>query len=211
MSEPTSSVSRLKGTLEGILRSPLRLRVVVGLTLLGTGTSPSTGPPSRRITTMTRRLGAERRRFKLAVQIEDLRLLTRRFQERLPRSPDQNEVVQYLVGGIRQRPIKLVSLVPDTPELGPYKLVQVVVSVEGSYDSLEALVRWIETDPHLFRIEQIDIQRARAQARPGQAGVYVLDLTVVGIYRVNNHGTECHEFRPDVATSRPSAGACGPT
>jgi type II secretory pathway component PulM len=183
MSEPTSSVSRLKGALEGILRSPLRLRVVVGVTLLGAWYVALYQPAIARITTVTRRLGAERRRLELAVQIEDLRLLTRRFQGRLPRSPDQNEVVQYLVGGIRQRPIKLVSLVPrDTSELGPFKLVQVVVSVEGSYASLEALVRWIETDPHLFRIEQIDIQRARAQARPGQAGVYVLELTVVGIY-----------------------------
>ena len=165
------------------------------MTLLGAWYVALYQPAIARITTMTRRLGAERRRLELAVQIEDLRLLTRRFQERLPRSPDQNEVVQYLVGGIRQRPIKLVSLVPkDTSELGPYKRVQVVVSVEGSYASLEALVRRIETDPHLFRIEQIDDP---TRPSPGQAwaGRRLRPGTDRrGHLWVNNHGAECREI-----------------
>ena len=107
--------------------------------------------------------------------------MTEQFQARLPHTADQNEVVQYLVGGIHHT-IKLVTLEPKaTTELGPYKLIQIFVSVEGSYASLEALVRWIETDTHLFRIELIEIEPARESSSPGQANVYSLALSVLGV------------------------------
>src|SRR5262245_44707793 len=137
MSGAARANTRLQRTLEGVLRSPLRLRAVVGATLLGGWYLALFQPTVAQLAATTRRLGTERQRLELALQIEDLRLLTRRFQERLPATPDQNEVIQYLVGGIRQRPIKLVALVPKAAsELGPYKLIQVVVSAEGSYASL---------------------------------------------------------------------------
>jgi hypothetical protein len=182
MTAATRSSSRLKKSLEGILRSPLRLRVAVGVLLVGTWYFASYQPLVEQIATRSRRLANERKRLDLAVEIERLRHLTRQFQARLPRTADQNEVVQYLVGGIRQRPIKLLTLEPKTTtELGPYRLIQVFVCVEGSYASLEALVRWIETDPHLFRIELIEIEPSKEQSGHGQSRAYSLALNVLGV------------------------------
>lgn len=186
MSQSTTPIARLKVTFENILRSPFQLRAVVGVVLLGTWYFGLYQPMVTQTLTMTQVLKTERKRLELATTIEDLRLLTRRFQEKVNQSSDQNEVVQYLMGGIRQRPIKLVSLVPkSTSELGVYKLVQVAISVEGSYTNMEALMRWIEADPHLFRIEQFEFELARTQsvAEPqDEDGLYSLSLIVVGIF-----------------------------
>ncbi|SIO12658.1 hypothetical protein SAMN05444166_2593 [Singulisphaera sp. GP187] len=183
MSQRTPPSSRYKVWFESILRSPFKLRAVVGATLLGTWYFVLYQPIVAQISTMTQRLNTDRKRLELATTIEDLQLLTRRFQEKVTQSSDQNEVVQYLMGGIRQRPIKLVSLVPmSTSELGDYRLVQVSISVEGSYTNMEALMRWIEADPHLFRIEQFQFGLARTQSTSKPDGLYSLNLTVVGIF-----------------------------
>ena len=183
MSQRNPLISRFKVSFESILRSPFKLRALVGVTLLGTWYFVLYQPIVAQTSTMTQQLGTERKRLELATTIEDLQLLTRRFQEKVTQSSDQNEVVQYLMGGIRQRPIKLVSLVPkSTSELGDYKLVQVAISVEGSYTNMEALLRWIEADPHLFRIEQFGFELARTQSKSEPDGLYSLNLTVVGIF-----------------------------
>ena len=159
------------------LHNPLQLRALVTGSLLLAGYFGIYLPLSSGIVDTTRQLNQEQKRLELARDIEHLRTQVESYKDRLPAGKDPNEWVQYVLGGIRGFPLKLVTLDVDTPrDLGPYKAVVVRVELEGAFHDMDALLRWFESNERLFRVDSLNINPHRSGN-----GTLVMQLTVLGV------------------------------
>jgi hypothetical protein len=67
--------------------------------------------------------------------------------------------VEYVLGGIRRFPVKLVSLESEPPTaLGPFKVVMLKIALEGSFAELNGFLRWLDSNDRLFRVDSIKME-----------------------------------------------------
>jgi type II secretory pathway component PulM len=195
MSEAAKSkgLKSIDTTLRALSRNPAQLRVVLAVVLAVGWYMAIYQPMQGQLESARQRLDTERKRLALASQVELMREEVARFEQRLPvrasaGSPvDPNEAVQYLLDGVRRMPVRLVSVDPgQVQEFGPYKAVSVKIKAEGAYAELDRMLRWVETNPRMFRVDAIivePVQDVGAAARASSSGDprYAMDLTVVGV------------------------------
>jgi hypothetical protein len=125
----------------------------------------------------TRRLTQERKRLNLARDIEYLRGQDKRFEAFLPKQQDRNEWVEYVLSGIRPLPLKLVALeAKASDDLGAVKAVVFNCELEGAFGDIERLIRWIEFNERIFRIDSLKISPHRSNN-----GTLVTQLVIVGV------------------------------
>jgi Tfp pilus assembly protein PilO len=173
----TETRGGFKANLIERLHHPVQLRVFITATVLLVGYGGVYMPLDSSIAESTRQLTREQQRLNLARDIEHLRAEQKRFQDRLPRERDPNEWVQYLLGGIRTLPLKLVTLDAKTPlDVGPFKAIVLHCELVGSFHDMEQLLRWIEFNDRLFRIDSVKISPHRSND-----GTLVLQLVVLGV------------------------------
>jgi hypothetical protein len=159
------------------LRDPRRLRVFVAFVTLAVGYGGIYMPLHSDIQQTSRKLKAEQKRLELARDVERLRAQYRKFQQRLPGKTDPNEWVQYVLGGIRQLPVKLVNLdLEASRDIGPYKAIAMRIELEGTFGNLNGFLRWLEGNERLFRIDLVKLEPSRRLA-----GGLLLQLTVLGM------------------------------
>ena len=173
MTDKTAS----KPTLAERLRDTGRLRLFVTATMLLVGYGAIYLPLSAKISDAERWLSQEQKRRDLTRDIEQLRAQVNAFKDRVPEKTDRNEWVQFVLGGIRSLPLKLVALDPgDTQPLGPYKAIVLRIELEGGYHDMDAFLNWLETNERLFRIDTVKITPAR-----GGSETLNMQLTVLGV------------------------------
>jgi hypothetical protein len=159
------------------LHNPLQLRALVTGSLLLAVYVGMYMPLTSGLAETTRQLNQEQKRLDLARDIEHLRTQVERYKDRLPAARDPNEWVQYVLGGIRGFPLKLVTLDVDTPrDLGPYKAMVVRVELEGAFHDMDSLLRWFESNQRPFRVDSVNIYPHRSGN-----GTLVMQLTVLGV------------------------------
>ena len=167
----------LKAKLLERLHHPLHLRIFVTAVMLLVGYGAVYMPLDSTICESTRLLEKEEKRLALARDIEHLRGEQKRFQDRIPKTRDSNDWVKYVLSEIRTLPLKLVVLEAKTPlDVGPYKAVVLICELEGAFHDIEELLRWIEYNDRLFRIDSVKISPHRSNN-----GTLVLQLIVLGV------------------------------
>jgi Tfp pilus assembly protein PilO len=148
----------LKARLVERMHDPFQLRAVVCVTLLAAWYFLGFTPMSERIAATTFKLERDRKRLALATEVEALRGEAAEFDDRLPPRSDPNEFLQYVLGGVRSGPLKLVSLNPEKPkDAGPFEVASVRVELEGKYKDVEAFLRWVENDKRLLRVDSLSL------------------------------------------------------
>lgn len=159
------------------LHNPVQLRALTtGLVLL-IGYGAIYMPMSDQIESTSRTLAAETKRLDAAREIESLRAQYQKFKNRVPEKSDPNEWVEYVLGGVRRFPLKLVQWDSEpTREVGPYKAVALRLELEGAFPDMNGLLSWLETNERLFRVEMVRIQPHRSGN-----GTMVMQMTVLGI------------------------------
>jgi hypothetical protein len=169
-----------KARIQTLLRNPTRLRVAITVVLAGIWFFAIYQPTVAQIGDKQQRLETERKRLALAETIGDLRAETQRFKLRLPKHADQNAAIQYLLDGVRSFPLSNTTLDPKSPkEIGPFKTLVADLGVDGQYADLEKLLRWLETNSRLYRIDQIRIDPAKVGK--GERPAYRMQLIVIGV------------------------------
>jgi Tfp pilus assembly protein PilO len=168
---------RWKQQLPEWLYEPLKLRALVaGLVLLVSYLAIYL-PLDDHITDTARRLAQARHRTELTRDIQQLRGQVDAFRDRVPTDSDTNEWVQYVLGGVRSLPLKLLALDSAAPQaVAPYRAVVLRINLEGDYRDLDAFLNWIESNNRLFRIDAVKIAPAR-----GESGDLEMQLTVLGM------------------------------
>ena len=158
------------------LRDRTRFRVVVVVVMLLAGYLCIYLPLSGKIDDGTRALRREENLRDLARSIEHLRAQYRGFAGRLPKQTDSKEWVAYVLNGIRKFPLRLVTLDCEAPrELGPYRAVALRIELEGAFSNMDALLRWLDSNERLFRIDAVRIAPSQSNKE-----VLTLQLTVLG-------------------------------
>jgi Tfp pilus assembly protein PilO len=159
-----------------VLNSPVQLRVLLAVLIFGGWYAGFCSPMSAAIDERTRRADRERKRLELAGEVERLRAQVDRFQARLPLKTDPNEWVQYMLGGVRGFPLRLLMLDTDgEKDVGPYKAQVVKMQVEGGFHDVDAFLRWIETNTRLLRIDSVRITPTK-DGRKVEAHLVVLGV-----------------------------------
>jgi Tfp pilus assembly protein PilO len=181
-------LATLKTALDDLCHNTLRLRIAIAVVLAVLWYFAVYSPLTGRIEAARTLLDTERRRLALAEDIEELRAETKRFHDRLPPRPDPNEAIQHLLQGVKALPVRLVSLDPATSkDIGPYKTVSVTLKAEGQYTDLDRMLRWIESNPRILRIESISIAPADGRGESGKVAgpagppQYKMDLEILGV------------------------------
>jgi hypothetical protein len=173
----TENTGGLKAALLERLHHPVQLRVFIAAVALLVGYAGVYMPLDNSVTDITCQLKQAEHRLDLARDIEHLRTEQKRFQDRLPKERDPNEWVEYLLSGIRALPLKLVNLDSKTPlDIGPFKAVVLNCELEGGFHDMEQLLRWIEFNDRLFRIDSVRIVPHRSNN-----GMLVMQLIILGV------------------------------
>jgi Tfp pilus assembly protein PilO len=169
----------LKANLLQRLHDPLQVRIcVVGVALLA-GYGAVYLPLRARIDATARKLSEDQKLAALVDSAEQLRAQCGSFAKRLPPQADSKEWMQYVHEGVRQFPLKLCKLESSDPKsVGPCKAVVLQVEVEGPFADLDGFLRWLESNPRLFRADEISIGPAKAKQ---QNGTMLMKLTVLGL------------------------------
>ena len=189
--------SGLKARLVDRMHDPLQLRAALSLTLMASWYLAGYTPMSARVAATTVQLDRDRKRLALATEVETLRAVASDFADRLPPRSDPNEFPQYVLDGVRSFPLKLLSLAPDPPrDAGPYQVDAVRVELEGQYEGVDALLRWIESNRRLLRVDNLKITPDSKQP-----DVLKVQMGVLGLM-----GAE----EPSKAVTRPKGHAKGP-
>jgi type II secretory pathway component PulM len=163
------------------LRHPVRLRVAIAAAMGAIWYFAAFEPMNQRVLQARTELEAGRKRLEVAEDVEALRAQVARFETRLPRGADANEVVHYLLDGLRTQPVKMENLEPrGTGELGPYRTVSVGITATGPYAAIDSMLRWLESDPRLFRVETLSIAPLNTDAK-APTPTYKATLGVLGV------------------------------
>ncbi|HBO42674.1 MAG TPA: hypothetical protein DD670_01800 [Planctomycetaceae bacterium] len=140
------------------LRDPLKLRIFIAGVVLAIGYFGVYLPLEARIGETTRDLNRFKEHAKLTDEIEQLKAQIARVSKRVPKGTDNNEWLQYVLGGVRKHPVQLVKADPgEARQVGPFEAVVVKVEMRGAYPDLCAFLDWIETNERLFRIDSISM------------------------------------------------------
>jgi hypothetical protein len=161
-----------------VLHNPLQLRVLLMAAAFGGWYAAFSMPMAEGIDDTVRRSERERKRVRLAVEVERLRGQVARFQPRLPEKTDPNEWVQYVLRGVGRFPLRVVMLDTDgTRDVGPYKAVVLKLQVAGDFGDIDAFLRWVEGNPRLLRVDMLKLSPSRG------AGGQVLgaEMVVLGV------------------------------
>ncbi len=161
----------------GRLQNPNHLRIVLTCVVLVVAYVGVYGPLSAQIDKSREKLSTERKRLEVVRDIDKLREQYKSFKDRLPEKSDTNEWVQYVLSGVRQFPVKLLTLDPDkVRDVGPYKAVVLRIDLEGALRDINGFLKWLETNERFIRIDSVSIQPVR-----NGKGMLMMSLTVVGI------------------------------
>jgi Tfp pilus assembly protein PilO len=158
------------------LHDPFQLRVIVTALALALGYAGIFLPLSGALEEATRRRAEGQRRLDLARDVARLRREYHRMEGRLPAGTDANEWVEYVLGGIRRHPLKLVTLESEKPRaVGPYQAVVLRISLEGSFAELNRFLRWLDGNERLLRVDALKLDPDPKQ------GSLTMHLTVLGM------------------------------
>jgi len=153
------------------------LRVVVTGVVLAVAYVAVYSPLAANIDDDVHKLAAHKKRLDTVQDIESLRKEFASFKDRVPENADTDEWVQYMLGGIRKFPLKLILLNPSAPrDVGPYKGIVMRIELDGQLRDMNDFLKWIETNPRLLRVDIMDIETS-IQTK----GALVMHLTVVGV------------------------------
>lgn len=159
------------------LHDPVQLRTLTTVIVLLIAYAAVYMPLADQIEATSRTLAAETRRLDAAREIESLRAQYQKFQKRLPEKSNPDEWVEYILGGVRRFPLKMVQFDADKlREVGPYKAVAFRVELEGAFPDMNGFLNWLETNDRLFRVDLVRIQPHRSGN-----GTMVMTLTVLGV------------------------------
>lgn len=159
------------------LEKPGHLRIALTGMILAVGYALIYLPLDGAAEDLRRKTQAEQRRAALARQVEKLRAQYARFKDRLPPRADPNEWVQYVLGGARGLPLKLITLdVEPVRELGPYRVVVLRIELEGTFRDLQRFLAWLENNQRLFRVDTVKLEPQRKSADH-----LTLQVTVLGV------------------------------
>jgi hypothetical protein len=140
------------------LRNPLKLRFILGFSMLGGWFFFFFMPLCEETEMTTGRIGRDLKRIATAREIEQLKKDLAPYQGLIPVGANMSELMRQVIDRLRSSPLKLIDLKPGTArDLGPYETIGLQLALEGEFTELDAFLGWIENDAKHLRVDSIKI------------------------------------------------------
>lgn len=147
-----------------MLREPQRLRLAICVLTLAGAYFGVYLPLAERINQASRLCHEAQQRQTTAHEVQLLKAQAALFQPRLSSELDTNELIEYVLSGVRELPLQLVQVdAAGTESLGPYQTLKLQMEVRGEVSQLDAFIAWLETNPWFFRIDALRLDPPRGQ------------------------------------------------
>jgi hypothetical protein len=142
----------------GQLRHPLKLRVILSLSMIGSWYVFFFVPLADQTQATTTRIARERSRIGIAKEIESLKKTVAPYHARIPAGADFNELMRHVNDHLRSSNLKLIDLKPEAPkDLGPYQTIGIQLTLEGSFTDIDAFLFWIESAERYLRVDAVKL------------------------------------------------------
>jgi Tfp pilus assembly protein PilO len=140
------------------LRHPIKLRLVLNLTILAAWYFLFYSPLSDEMALTRTRTSKEQKRITTAREVEVVRKSLVAYKDRVPVKSDLNELIHYVMGRIRSSPLKLVDLQPDKAKaIGPYDAIALRLTMEGTCQEIDELLAWVQKERRLLRVDSLSL------------------------------------------------------
>jgi len=140
------------------LRQPLKLRLLLCVTIIAGWYLLFFSPLSEQVAATTAKITSERKRVATAREIEQLRKTLAPHLSRIPAGADLNELMRHVIAHMQSSPLKLLDLKHAPPkDLGPYETLGLRLTLEGHFTEIDEFLRWVETDQRFLRIDTIKL------------------------------------------------------
>jgi Tfp pilus assembly protein PilO len=140
------------------LRNPLKLRFILGLSMLGAWFFFFFMPLCEQTEVTAGRIARDVKRIATAREIDQLKKSLAPYQGLVPAGANLNELMRQVIDQLRSSPLKLIDLKPGTAkDLGPYETIGLQLALEGRFNDLDAFLGWIEADARHLRVDSIKI------------------------------------------------------
>ncbi len=147
-----------KQTILRQLRHPLKLRLLLSMTIIVGWYLLFFSPLTEETTASSARLVSERKRVATSREIERLKKSMMPYHDRIPAAADPHELMQHVIARTRSSPLKVIDLKPEkSKSFGPYETVGLKLTLEGRFAEIDEFLKWVETDQRLLRIETIKL------------------------------------------------------
>jgi hypothetical protein len=141
---------------------PARLRATLGAALLALGLVAIEGPQALRLCLAHRRLAQAEQRAELADDVRALEQSSAVYGPRLATGADADDWRAYITEKLEKSGARARSIEPKTSSsAGPFALVAIDLSAQGTYAEITDLVDRLERGERLVRIDHIFVQRLR--------------------------------------------------
>ena len=175
--DPLAPQIPLRTKLLGHLYNPNKLRAIVTGLMLAIGYIGVYMPLSSGMETASRKMAKDQKRLELGCEVEQLRTQFDRFKDRIPKKRDPNEWVEYILDGIHEHPVDLLTWNQDDfRDIGPYKVIALKLELEGTFAGMDSLLNWLETNERLIRIDNLKLVPQK-----GNNGKLKMTLMVLGV------------------------------
>jgi hypothetical protein len=146
------------------LQDPLRIRFVFCAVILIGWYFGHHSRATASIQQFQGRTEAEQKRIATARQIDQLRGVLAPFQGRIPEREGPIEMIHYIMSHVRRTPVKLIDISPSrTTTIGTLRVIELQLVLEGTYADLDGLLRWVENERRLLRVDSLKIGRKSEQ------------------------------------------------
>jgi Tfp pilus assembly protein PilO len=159
------------------LRNPLKLRFMLGLSMLGGWYFFFFMPLCEQTEVTAARIGRDLKRIATAREIDRLKKNLAPYQGLVPAGANLNELMRQVIDHLRSSPLKLIDLKPGTAkDLGPYETIGLQLALEGTFMELDAFLGWIEADARHLRVDSIKID-----PNPREPGLLKAQITLLSL------------------------------
>jgi len=157
MSQPSPKTAPLELVLAQ-LRHPLKLRLVLCVTIVAAWSLLFFVPLGDQTQVTTARIARERKRIATAREIDTLKKALAPHHGLVPAGANLNDLMRGVIDHLRSSPLKLIDLKPEAPkDLGPFETIGVQLALEGQFAEIDTFLTWVETDGSRLRIDSIKI------------------------------------------------------
>lgn len=154
------------------LAHPLKLRLALTLAAVAAWQVAVLGPVGEQVAATTTTTDRERKRVATAREVEQLRKSLAPHARLVSPSDDVHEMVRRVLNRIRSSPLRLIDLKPEKPgDLGPFAVIGVHVSVEGTYAEIDDFLGWVEAEKIAMAAESIKL--APLSKEPGRLSAQI--------------------------------------
>jgi Tfp pilus assembly protein PilO len=160
------------------LRHPLKLRIVLTLSIIGAWYFLVFMPLGEQTQMTAARITREKKRIATARQIEALNKALTKHTALIPTGANLSDLMRRVIDHLRSSPLKLIDLKPESSKnLGPYETLGIQLTLEGQFAEIDAFLGWVETDENHMRVDSIRLDPNQQRSGRLKAQLTLLSLT----------------------------------